>query len=279
MPSAWRCAGPRPRWELTPGWLTVVATSPSEGASRTSGSSQGAGRPARARRDRWRASIPGPGAAAGRPGPPPRGRAPGIVDGRDRRVPGREPGERRGVGRAPLDPEPRGADATKAEEGVERRQHRAQGPRMGLQPAGRGVAGADHHRSPQHVGMTGELLAQAVEDDVCSQLQRAEQEGGGEGVVDHRGDPRLPAEIDQRGQVQDPEQGVADGLGHHRGDRRREHLRDRLELAVDLPRRWQVDDHGLDTEGGERPGDQALAPPIAGTEQHHLAAPRTRPGC
>ncbi len=120
-------------------------------------------------------------------------------------------GELGGVRLRALDPQVQGAQPAQRQPDLERPGDRAVQRAVGdeaLVVGATGIRARGDHRAEQHVAVAGEVLGHRVDDDVGAQLERALAQGGGEGVVDHRGHPALARRREQGRQVGDLEQGV-----------------------------------------------------------------------
>ena len=120
--------------------------------------------------------------------------APGIVHRGHLRPRREEGGERRGVLGAPLDSQSRRAQAAERKPRVERREIASEEPRIGVQPVARLVSGVDEEHATADVAVTGEVLGEAVDDEVSSVRERLEEHRRGERRVDDALRRRLDAQ-------------------------------------------------------------------------------------
>ena len=108
---------------------------------------------------------------------------PGVADLRQRGVLAEAAYELLGVGLRALDAQVEGAQAAQRQPRLERAGDRADEVATALEHAVELVVARDD-RAHLHVGVAGEVLRRGVHDEVDAVLERALQQGSGEGVVD-----------------------------------------------------------------------------------------------
>ena len=98
-----------------------------------------------------------------------------------RRQPSRQPA---GVGALPLHAQREGLDAAHGQVAFKRAEHRADG--AGETAQGREVLFVANHRAAQNVAVPRKVLGERVHAEVRTQLQRPQQQRGGEGRVHYQ---------------------------------------------------------------------------------------------
>ena len=136
--------------------------------------------------------------------------SPGKTHSPDARVPAEPAGDLDGIGALAFHAQGEGLDAAHGEIGFEGAEQRPVGageacawPQVGL------IADDD---AAQHVAVAGQVLGEAVHDEVRAQLEGANQQRRGEGVVDQKRGAGGLGELGNTADVADAQHGIRDRL-------------------------------------------------------------------
>ncbi len=130
-----------------------------------------------------------------------------------------------------------------------------------------------HHHTAQHVAVPGQIFGQAVDGEVRTELERADDQRGGERVVHHQGGARFPRDGGDGIDLPHAQQGIGNGLDQ---DASGAGFGDRLAQLVEIP---DIGEPHTDARRLHDVQQQSNSGSIGGFRGHHRFPAIHQRGC